>query len=285
MGSDHFEKAMSKDLFQVKFWGVRGSIPVSGPEFDRYGGNTSCIEIRCGEHRMIFDAGSGAREAGLCMLNDQVRDVDLFFTHCHYDHIIGLPFFKAIYYPAIDLRIWSGHLDGKMTTREMIEQFISPPWFPVKTDICQATMSFRDFHAGQVLEPHPGVRIKTFMLNHPGGAIGYRIEYQGRSIALIYDIEHTPGHHDPVALEMMRDVDLAVYDCTYNEDEMQRFKGFGHSTWEHGIELAKMAGTKQFALFHHAPSRTDAQLEAMEKQAQAAFPASFAARDNQVLEL
>jgi phosphoribosyl 1,2-cyclic phosphodiesterase len=172
-----------------------------------------------------------------------------------------------------------------MTTREMIEQFISPPWFPVKTDICQATMSFRDFHAGQILEPHPGIRIKTFMLNHPGGAIGYRVEYQGRSIALVYDIEHTPGSHDPVALEMMRDVDLAVYDCTYNEDEMQRFKGFGHSTWQHGIELAKMAGTKQFALFHHAPSRTDAQLEDMEKQAQAAFPSSFAARDNQVLEL
>jgi phosphoribosyl 1,2-cyclic phosphodiesterase len=146
-------------------------------------------------------------------------------------------------------------------------------------------MSFRDFHAGQILEPHPGIRIKTFMLNHPGGAIGYRVEYQGRSIALVYDIEHTPGSHDPVALEMMQDVDLAVYDCTYNEDEMQRFKGFGHSTWQHGIELAKMAGTKQFALFHHAPSRTDAQLEAMEKQAQAAFPSSFAARDNQVLEL
>ncbi|MGZ2383793.1 phosphoribosyl 1,2-cyclic phosphodiesterase [Rhizobium brockwellii] len=89
---------MTTELFQVKFWGVRGSIPVSGPEFDRYGGNTSCIEIRCGEHRMIFDAGSGLREAGLSLLADSVSDVDLFFSHCHYDHIIGLPFFKAIYY-------------------------------------------------------------------------------------------------------------------------------------------------------------------------------------------
>ena len=274
---------MTTELFQVKFWGVRGSIPVSGPEFDRYGGNTSCIEIRCGEHRMIFDAGSGLREAGLSLLADGVSDVDLFFSHCHYDHIIGLPFFKAIYYPSINVNIWSGHLDGKMSTREMVEQFISPPWFPVKTDICQATMNFRDFHPGQALTPHKGIEIKTFMLNHPGGAIGYRIEWQGRSVALIYDIEHIPGSYDPVSLEMMRDADLVVYDCTYNEDEMQRFKGFGHSTWQHGTELAKIAGAKRFALFHHAPSRTDEQLAQMEAQAQAAFPESFAARDNQTV--
>ncbi|MGZ2383792.1 phosphoribosyl 1,2-cyclic phosphodiesterase [Rhizobium brockwellii] len=170
-----------------------------------------------------------------------------------------------------------------MSTREMVEQFISPPWFPVKTDICQATMNFSDFHAGQVLNPRPGVKIKTFMLNHPGGAIGYRIEWQGRSVALIYDIEHDPGNYDPVSLEMMQDADLVVYDCTYNEDEMQRFKGFGHSTWQHGTELAKIAGAKRFALFHHAPSRTDEQLAQMETQAQAAFPESFAARDNQIV--
>ncbi|EJZ19233.1 MBL fold metallo-hydrolase, partial [Rhizobium sp. Pop5] len=170
---------MTTEQFQVKFWGVRGSIPVSGPEFDRYGGNTSCIEIRCGNRRMIFDAGSGLREAGLSLIAEGVSDVDLFFSHCHYDHIIGLPFFKAIYYPSINVNIWSGHLDGKMSTREMVEQFISPPWFPVKTDICQATMNFRDFHPGQVLNPHEGIVIKTFMLNHPGGAIGYRIEWQG----------------------------------------------------------------------------------------------------------
>jgi phosphoribosyl 1,2-cyclic phosphodiesterase len=167
----------------------------------------------------------------------------------------------------------------------MVEQFISPPWFPVKTDICQATMNFRDFHAGQTLTPHKGVEMQTYMLNHPGGAIGYRIHWKGRIVALIYDIEHVPGTHDPVALEMMKDADLVVYDCTYNEDEMQRFKGFGHSTWQHGTELAKMAGAKRFALFHHAPSRTDEQLAVMESEAQAAFAGAFAARDNQVIDI
>ncbi|WP_337267156.1 MBL fold metallo-hydrolase [Oryzifoliimicrobium ureilyticus] len=273
------------DLFQVKFWGTRGSIPVSGQEFDKYGGNTACIEVKCGSHHLLFDAGSGIREAGLAILDENIEKVDLFFSHCHYDHIIGLPMFKAIYYPSTEVTIWSGHLDGKMTTKDMIKKFISPPWFPVNMDICQATMRFRDFHPNETLEPYPGLNIKTFPLNHPGGAIGYRLQWNGRILALIYDIEHTPGKQDPIALEMMRDADLVVYDCTYNEDEMVRFKGFGHSTWQHGIELAKAAKAKRFALFHHAPSRTDNQLEKMEQDAQSSFSGAFAARDRQVVRL
>jgi phosphoribosyl 1,2-cyclic phosphodiesterase len=123
------------------------------------------------------------------------------------------------------------------------------------------------------------------MLNHPGGAIGYRIKWRGRVLSMVYDIEHIPGSIDPVALELMKDADLVVYDCTYNEDEMERFKGFGHSTWQHGTGLARMAGARRFAMFHHAPSRTDEQLGRMEAEAQAAFPGAFAARDNQVIEL
>ncbi|TCL68333.1 phosphoribosyl 1,2-cyclic phosphodiesterase [Rhizobium sp. BK251] len=272
-------------MFQVKFWGVRGSIPVSGPEFERYGGNTACIEVRCGDHKLLFDAGSGLREAGLALLEEGVTDVDLFFSHCHYDHIIGLPFFKAIYYPRINLNIWSGHLAGKMSTRQIVEQFISPPWFPVKTDICEASLNFRDFHAGDVLRPRPGITIQTFALNHPGGCIGYRIEWQGQILSLVFDIEHEPGTLDPVALELMAGADLAIYDATYVDDEMQRYRGFGHSTWQQAVKLATEAGTKQIALFHHAPSRTDHQMEELEQAAKAAFPGAFAARDGQLINL
>jgi phosphoribosyl 1,2-cyclic phosphodiesterase len=276
---------MNNDVFQIKFWGTRGSIPVSGKEFDKYGGNTPCIELRCGMHRLMFDAGSGIREAGLEMLGDGTDHVDLFFSHCHYDHIIGLPFFKPIYNPAIVVNIWSGHMAGRMTTAEMIRQFVSPPYFPVDLDICKARLNFFDFHAGDILTPRPGISIRTFSLNHPGGCIGYRVEWAGRSLALVFDIEHQPGVLDETALELMAGADIAVYDSAFTESEMDRYRGFGHSTWEQGVKLAKAAGIGKLILFHHAPSRTDGEMALIERLAQEEFPACFAARDGMVLDI
>jgi ribonuclease Z len=276
---------MSNDRFEVIFWGVRGSIPVSGAEFDRYGGDTVCIELRCGGNRMFFDAGSGLREAGLALVADGIADADLFFSHCHYDHIIGLPFFEVMYGPSFNLNIWSGHTGGKMSTKEMVERFVSPPWSPLTANALPATIGFRDFDGGETLTPQRGVTIRTAMLHHPGGAVGYRIEWEGRSTTLLYDVEHVPGSVDPVVLDLMQDADLVVYDCTYAEEEMQRFRGYGHSSWQHGTKLARMAGAKRFALFHHAPSRTDQELDEMERNAQLAFPGAFAARQKQILQI
>ncbi|CAH0342243.1 MBL fold metallo-hydrolase [Rhizobium sp. CECT 9324] len=276
---------MKENVFSIKFWGSRGSIPVSGPQFQRYGGNTPCIEVRCGEHRLLFDAGSGIREVGMEMLEQGLKQSHLFFSHCHYDHIIGLPFFKPIYNPAASVNIWSGHLAGQMTTREMVSRFISPPWTPIDTNICKANLIFHDFHAGDVLTPIEGITIRTFLLDHPGGAIGYRIEWEGKSLALVYDIEHQPGILDPTALELMRQADIAVYDAAYTEDEMLKYKGFGHSTWEQGVKLAKQASTRKLVLFHHSPSRTDDELDRLEQMAQDRFAETVAARDGMVLEL
>lgn len=276
---------MKENVFSIKFWGTRGSIPVSGPQFQRYGGNTPCIEVRCGEHRLLFDAGSGIREVGMEMLEQGQQQSHLFFSHCHYDHIIGLPFFKPIYNPTASVNIWSGHLAGQMTTREMVSRFISPPWTPIDTNICKANLIFHDFHAGDLLTPIPGIEIRTFLLDHPGGAIGYRIAWEGKSLALVFDIEHQDGILDPTALELMQDADIAVYDAAYTEDEMLKYKGFGHSTWEQGVKLAVQASTRKLVLFHHAPSRTDDELDRLEQQAQERFAETVAARDGMVLEL
>jgi phosphoribosyl 1,2-cyclic phosphodiesterase len=271
---------MKRDNFELRFWGVRGSIPVSGPEFVRYGGNTSCIELRHGERRLLFDAGTGVREAAMALKVDSVRHID-----SHYDHIIGLPFFEPIYTPRVTVDLWSGHLAGKMSTRQLVDQFMRPPWFPVEPDICRATLGFRDFKAGDVLEPHPGIVIKTAMLNHPGGCIGFRIEWAGRIIALVYDTEHMAGKLDAAALSLMQDADVAIYDTTYTEAEMPKHLGFGHSTWQEGVKLAKQANVKRLALFHHAPARTDEELDAMQVLARASFPGAFVAFDRQKLEL
>jgi phosphoribosyl 1,2-cyclic phosphodiesterase len=146
-------------------------------------------------------------------------------------------------------------------------------------------MRFRDFAAGDTLKPHPGIVIHTAKLNHPGGCIGYRIEWAGRVIALVYDTEHMAGRLDEAALSLMMNADLAIYDTTYTEPEMPKHLGFGHSTWQEGVKLAKKAGAKRLALFHHAPARTDKELDDMQRDARVSFAGAFAAFDGQLLEL
>ncbi|MEY9324712.1 phosphoribosyl 1,2-cyclic phosphodiesterase [Sinorhizobium fredii] len=276
---------MQDDTFRVKFWGVRGSLPVSGEQFLRYGGNTPCIEVRCGTEVLIFDAGSGLREAGLSLVSEGVSEFDVFFTHTHYDHIIGLPYFKPIYRCSSAVRFWSGHLHGKMSTAEMIDEFMRPPWFPVGPGICQASLDTVDFRPGETLSPRKDVTVRTMSLVHPGGCIGYRVDWGGRAVALIYDTEHEPGVLDPELLDFIAGADLMVYDCTYLESEMAAYRGYGHSTGIHGSRLAMAAGIPRLAMFHHDPSRNDAALAAMEQEVQAFFAGAFAARDHQVIDL
>lgn len=277
---------MANDAFRVKFWGVRGSVPVSGPEFFRYGGNTSCVEMRCGEHLLLFDAGSGARAAGeIYRESGTVKDIDLLFTHCHYDHIIGFPFFAPLYDPKIKLTLWSGHLAGVMTTKEMTSAFMGPPWFPAPIEICKARFAWKDFKADDVLRPRPGIVIRTAYLNHPGKCIGYRVEWGGRAVAYVTDTEHIDGQLDKNVLGLIDRADLVIYDATYLEDEMPRRRGFGHSTWQQGVKLCEAAHAKRLALFHHDPVRTDTDLETIENAADAAFPGTFAARDGQEIVL
>lgn len=276
---------MVGDAFRVKFWGVRGSVPVSGPDFLRYGGNTACIEMRCGEHMLIFDAGSGIRALGETLHRRGIAKLDLFFTHCHYDHILGFPFFAPIYDRQTRLTTWSGHLAGRMTTQEMVEGFMTPPWFPGKIGICSAKFQWRDFRSGDVLTPQPGIAMHTASLNHPGGCIGYRVEWGGKAVAYVSDTEHVGDTLDPAILGLMQDADLVIYDCTYTEAEMPHHVGFGHSTWQHGVKLCVAASAKRLALFHHDPTRTDDELAAHERFAQAAFPGAFAARDGLTLDL
>ncbi|PDT46899.1 MBL fold metallo-hydrolase [Sinorhizobium fredii] len=276
---------MQDDTFRVKFWGVRGSLPVSGEQFLRYGGNTPCIEVRCGTEVLIFDAGSGLREAGLSLMSEGVSEFDVFFTHTHYDHIIGLPYFKPIYRCSSAVRFWSGHLHGKMSTAEMIDEFMRPPWFPVGPGICQASLDTVDFRPGETLSPRKDVTVRTMSLVHPGGCVGYRVDWGGRAVALIYDTEHEPDILDPELLDFIAGADLMVYDCTYLESEMAAYRGYGHSTGIHGSRLAMAAGIPRLAMFHHDPSRSDAALAAMEQEVQAFFAGAFAARDHQVIDL
>lgn len=269
--------------FSVKFWGVRGSIATPGPSTMRYGGNTSCLEVRCGDNLLIFDAGTGIRELGDKLMRAGGVELDLFFTHTHFDHICGLPFFAPAYAPKNKLRLWAGHLPPGQALRGVVSDLMSAPLFPVPVDIMSAAVEFHEFAAGATLHPAPGVNLRTTALNHPNGAVGYRIEFDGRAICYVTDTEHFEGRRDAAVTALTRDADVMIYDCTYTDAEYPSRVGWGHSTWEECLRIAKDAGVKTPVIFHHDPTRNDDMLDQLSRDADAAFPGAVVAREGLVI--
>jgi phosphoribosyl 1,2-cyclic phosphodiesterase len=270
----------------VKFWGVRGSIACPGPESVRYGGNTPCVEITCGSHRIILDGGTGLRPLGNALLSAGVKlDSDLFLTHCHFDHVAGLPFFTPLFNAGHKLRIWAGNLAPVFTLERALRTMMSPPLFPIEVESFKASIEYHDFTPGHIFQPSEGVTLRTAMLNHPGGAVGYRIEYGGKVVAYLTDTEMPAGKIDDGLLSLARGADLMIFDCTYLEAEKAARVGWGHSTWNDGVRLANEAGAAPLCLFHHDPSHDDTFMDDLTAQASAARPGTIAARDGLTITL
>lgn len=271
---------------RIRFWGVRGSIACPGPETIRYGGNTPCIEVRCGEHVLIFDGGTGLRPLGSDLVkDDSVRECDIFLTHCHLDHVTGLPFFAPFFTEGYRVRIWAGNLVPAESIEQVMRKLMSSPLFPVEVEIFKAKIEFHDFNSGDVLRPHQGITLHTAQLDHPDGASGYRLEHDGRVFALISDTEGFPGKCDKELIRLAHGADLVVYDSTYTEQEMATRNGWGHSTWRRGIRLADEAGVKQLCLFHHDPSHDDNFMDNLAAEANDARPGTITAREGQIIDL
>jgi phosphoribosyl 1,2-cyclic phosphodiesterase len=270
----------------VHFWGVRGSIPCPGHRTARYGGNTACVEVRCGDRLLIFDAGTGLRGLGnsLVQTAGSVR-ADIFLSHCHIDHIAGLPFFAPCYLPASQLRVWAGNLLPERALAQVARMVMSDPLFPSAPAMFKANIKFRDFHSGEVLKPHPDIVLRTVPLNHPGGATGYRLEYGHRSIAYITDTEHQPGRLDAHVLALAEGVDLMIYDCNYTDEQFAARAGWGHSTWQEGVRIAKAARAETLAIFHHDPDHDDDFLDRVGAEARALHPGTVVAAEGMALRI
>jgi phosphoribosyl 1,2-cyclic phosphodiesterase len=271
--------------FSVKFWGVRGSIACSGPRTARYGGNTSSIEVRCGERVLLFDAGTGFRYLGHGLASSGPLDADLFLTHTHFDHVAGLPFFKPFFQPENRFRLWAGHLGERMTLRRVLGEFMMSPLFPVPPQVFRARMEYREFRAGETLKPAPDVAVRTTALNHPDGATGYRVDYAGRSLCYLTDTEHVPGAPDRNILELIAGADLVIYDSMYTDAEYETYTGWGHSTWQEGVRLCREAGAKRLCVFHHDPEHDDDMLDGIALEVERQMPGSVVAKDGLVLNL
>ena len=267
----------------VKFWGVRGSIACPSPEHVVYGGNTSCLEIFAGDQRIILDAGTGIRLLGQEFIRDGVKKGTLLLTHSHWDHINGFPFFAPMFMPSYEFGIYAGHLHNAGGIENVLSSQMANPLFPVPLEALQAKLRFVDFRAGEKLDQGGGVKILTMPLNHPNGATGYRIEHGGKSICYVTDTEHVIGKPDQNVLKLIDGADLVIYDSTYTDAEFPAKIGWGHSTWEEGVRLAKMANVGQLVIFHHDPDHNDDFMANLERTARKVWDGAIVAREQMIV--
>jgi phosphoribosyl 1,2-cyclic phosphodiesterase len=281
----HHETAVAVSI-SVRFWGVRGSIACPGPDTARYGGNTPCVEMRCGDHILIFDAGTGLRPLGDALLHERgAARLDIFLSHFHIDHVNGLPFFAPLFAKDRSVRVWAGNLAPACSLANAVQRLMGFPLFPVQPNIFQAAFETRDFHPGDTLAPQLGVTLRTAPLNHPGGATGYRLDYGNSSVAYLTDIECGDGPLDPAVLALAQGAALIIVDTMYTDEELPSKVGWGHSSWQQGVRLANAAGAGRLCLFHHDPEHNDAVMDSIARDADAARPGTIVASEGLLIEL
>jgi phosphoribosyl 1,2-cyclic phosphodiesterase len=249
----------------LRCWGSRGSIPVSGKQYLHYGGNTTCLEIRTNDDRiLIVDAGSGIREAGNSFIAEGRHEFTLLLTHAHWDHVMGFPFFKPIYSHKTNLNIW-GCPFAQSSIKEMLSRVMAAPNFPVNFDAIHANISYQDM----CVESYTlgSMVITPIALSHPNQGSGYKFEEDGKCFVFLTDNElgykHEGGLDFQDYLEFSRGADLLIHDAEYNEEEYKKTRSWGHSDYKDALNLALDAGVKSLGLFHHNQERLDDGIDAI----------------------
>jgi phosphoribosyl 1,2-cyclic phosphodiesterase len=274
------------DEFSVRFWGVRGSLACPDQATSRYGGNTACVEVRCADRLLIFDGGTGLRPLGKALVaSGEAVDADILFSHCHIDHILGLPFFAPCYRPTTQLRLWAGNLLPEFHMEQILRRMMASPLFPIGFGALKASIEFHDFRAGEVLRPHHELTLRTAPLNHPGRATGYRLDYGGRSVAYVTDTEHRPSEPDRNVLSLVHGADVMIYDGNFTDEEFTGHVGWGHSTWQEGVRIAQLAKVKKLVIFHHDPDHNDDTLDRIGTEARRLLPQTILAVEGTTLHL
>ncbi|HEX8816422.1 MAG TPA: MBL fold metallo-hydrolase [Terriglobales bacterium] len=271
---------------QIKFWGVRGSTPAPQPENMRYGGNTSCVEVRVGDSIYIFDCGTGFRCLGQSLSSEfKERPVSahIFVSHFHWDHIQGLPFFTPLYdNPNSE---FSFHGSSRVRTlKSALEDQMNAPFFPVGLTQMQAQQNFYDLDQGTVqLE---SATLKSMWLNHPQGCMGFRLE--SKEGVLVYATDNEPG--DPLfdinVRKLAEGADVLIYDAQYLPEEYAaKRRGWGHSHWREAVNVVMESGAKELVLFHHDPAHDDDCIDKIVKDARNYYPKVRAASEGMKMEL
>lgn len=259
---------------KVRFWGVRGSIPVPGAETSRYGGNSSCLEITPDEGPpLVLDCGTGARGLGRELVLRGTKRVEVLFTHFHMDHLFGFPFFGPIYTPSCQVNV-TVPAYSSVDAQSKVGRYLNGVYHPVRLRDLAAQVRFEGLRPGRPFEVGP-YRVRGVALNHPGGSTGYRIEAGGRTVVYLTDTaplsrldqglsaDRPPTTPEARVLDAVREADLLIMDTMFSREEYLEKMTWGHSYPEYAVKLAEAGGVKHLCLFHHAPEASDDDLDAL----------------------
>jgi len=273
--------------FWIRFWGVRGSIPVPGLATSEYGGNTACAEVQIGQTKIIIDSGSGIRQLGFTLLTQLPMKATLLHSHYHWDHIQGFPFFTPAYIPGNQFLLVGPPTPQGMEIQDILSGQMRSPYFPVTMDIMAAALTYRTVKPGDFFTIDKDIQVHVRQLNHSEITVGYRIVYKNHILAYVSDTEHFSDKLDNNVLELAQNADIMIYDAMYTDEEYHNpkspKKGWGHSTWTEGVKLAKAAGVKRLAFFHHEPTHTDTFMRDLEQAVQKIYAHAFVAREGMTL--
>jgi len=282
---------MSTPIAKLTFWGVRGSIPTVDPATWRFGGNTPCLDFVAPDGtQFILDCGTGLRMLGNRWASeDSVRpsEAHIFVTHYHWDHIQGLPFFAPLYVEKNEFQFYSfrSKFLGPDSLRQVFETQMALPYFPVDFSAMSAKRKFRELEGGETFLVGEN-KVTARHINHPQGCLGFRIETPAGTI--VYATDNEPG--DPALDLSLRELavgaDIFVNDAQFTPSQLASTKkGWGHSSWKEGVNIAKEVGAKTLVLFHHDPDSADRTVDAILRDARDEFDSVFAASEGMVITL
>lgn len=269
-------------VVEARIWGARGSVPTPLAGTCRYGGNTPCVElVFSNKQRIILDAGTGIRGLGVELSRRQKPDLDfhIFFSHFHWDHVQGLPFFTPLYDPAATVTFYSSRCPQEL--REILHRQMVTPYFPVLFDDLAASMRFEQVSESPLTLGE--VEISSFALNHPQGAHGYRVSHRGSTVVYATDHEHGVEEADQRLLNAAHGADLLFYDAQFTPEEYPSHRGWGHGSWCDAVKVAAKAGVKQLALFHHDPLHDDVHIDEIVQNARKEFPNTLGAMEGDTI--
>ena len=249
---------------QIRCWGARGSIAVSGKQYVTYGGDTTCMEIRTGNDDIIVvDAGTGLRRLGNKLMAEGRLSCTMLFTHAHWDHILGFPFFKPVHQTGAEISVFGCPMEqGNMET--LLAKTMAPPYFPVPYDRILAKVDYNPVCTADRPTELYGLEVRTIPLSHPNLGQGYKFTDKGRDFIFLTDNElgfdHRGGRSYKEYVEFCAGAELLIHDAEYTEADYMVTRGWGHSTYKDALRLARDAGVKRFGLFHHNQDRHDVAL-------------------------